>query len=204
MEPNIWAETADVLTQKGVHAANVMLEARLRACACRRFDGLMGTEFTNDPADIANYARSFVTECSGKFLPVAAGFAMNDFCLNPERWFFDAAGYAECSSDPNDLDWLNRSSFDRLYDWGADEEACTTLIGLEPVQRAFSWYQDEGGYEEEGAQPAHEVAMLLTFVKFATLFERASRHPSFPTDTPILVTAYGFEIYWRNAAARWS
>jgi len=189
VDTSIWANTDTLLTRDGAKAAGEMLESRLKACKSRRFDALLGAEFSNDPTAVARHVKSFLASCSAQFEPAAAYFEMNGFDINPDRWYFDSFAYAEYGEDHEDLDWLS--------DWSSGDYEQLTLTGLERVQEAFDWYSNHDGHKEADAKQAGEVANLLTMVRFVSLFERAASLSDFPHDIPILATAHDFDIVRR-------
>jgi hypothetical protein len=186
---SLWERVDDVLQTKGAAASVKMLETRLKECESRRFDPLLGLSFDNDPAVVAEHVARFYELCSARFQPKALYFEMNGFDINPDRWYFDSFAYEEFEEDPEELDWLS--------EWSSPAFPQLTLTGMEPAQKVWDWYSNQKGYAEPKVKPAKEVALLLTMVRFAELFEKAHQHPTFPRNVPVLVTAHDFDIMKR-------
>ena len=92
MDTRLWNAVDRRLLQCDVKGAVKFLEERLAKENVRRFKGLVGRGFRNNPRDILSRINEFVTVCSKKFDVKAVYLEMNGFDINPDRGILIPSG----------------------------------------------------------------------------------------------------------------
>jgi len=136
--------------------------------------------FNNNLDDLASSFDTFFAREQKKFEIAAAYVEMNDFSINPDRWYFDLFAY-QTYGGHKDYDWLS--------DWDSDDCDHITLTGMEELQ--FLYKSENLAKKEVG------IISLLIVVRFQQLIKAAiprMKKKSFP----ILVTAHDYEFIYEG------
>jgi len=193
MNIELWEKIDNLITQGKLEEAIRDLEGILASCKSDRFKFLIGSDFTNDPAKIAENINDFISACERKIEVRSIYLEMNGFDINPDRWYFDFFAYDTYQEeDGEDLDWLSG--------WVSEDWPEITLEGLEEVQNDFDWFSNNLGYTDPLAEEASEYALLLVMCKFAKLIGKAVATGKIKKEIPILATAHDFDILPRFMA----
>jgi hypothetical protein len=188
MDTRLWNAVDRRLLKLDIKGAVKFLEERLANEKMRRFKGLIGREFGNNPRDILSAINRFIATCSKKLDVRAVYLEMNGFDINPDRWYFDSFAYDQYGAEPRNTEWLCH--------WKHHAPG-VTLTGLEPVQADFKWYDAKEIWKDESYTRAHDLANLLVMSKFVALVQTALGTGKLSKPIPILATAHEFDILGR-------
>ena len=186
MNIDLWEKISILITQGKLEESINYLESNLASCKSNWFKSLIGSDFTNDPVEIAEEINEFIHSCELDFNVRSIYLEMNGFDINPDRWYFDFFAYDTYAEDAEDLDWLS--------DWDSEIWPEITLEGLEEIQNDFDWYNKNSGFNDALAQEANEYAVLLVMCKFANLIGKAVATDKIKKGIPVLATAHDFDI----------
>jgi hypothetical protein len=127
---------------------------------------LLGRDFLHHRIEVAKFVSEFHRSATQNGPIRMLYFEMNEFELNPARWYFNGFAY-EKGGDIWDLTWNS--------DWLSDYVSVTqdfNLTGMELVQEAFaSLYLDED--QPLGTKIAEEIAIYLVVARFSELIKMA-------------------------------
>ena len=93
MNVELWKKIDSLIIQGKLNKAITDLESDLASCKSERFKSLIGSNFTNDPIEIAEKINEFISFCEKKFEVRSIYLEMNGFDINPDRWYFDFFAY---------------------------------------------------------------------------------------------------------------
>jgi hypothetical protein len=144
------------------------------------FHCVLDLSVTNPVEEVAEYFDTFFREEAPSERVGAVYTEMNGFDINPDRWYFEAFGYAEYRGH-EDYDWLAD------YQW----EACgdQNITGLEILQEVYA----SDSFREPEYSDASYIAGLLVVIKFQDLIRRAVPHIR-ELRVPLLATAHGYDF----------
>src|SRR5262245_60457904 len=186
MDIDLWRKVGDDAENGRLDKAVDFLEHELGGCKSLHFRGLLGGDFTNSPASVADHINDFTEFCERCFPVEAVYLEMNGFDINVHRWYFESFGYRHYVDTADNLEWLSP--------WDSADYPTVTLTGLEPVQRDYDWYSNHEGHKDEDARVAEQFAVLLVMCKFGRLVSRAVATGKIRKHLPILATAHDFDI----------
>ena len=189
LDSALWNAVARRFRECDIGGTARFLEERLAQEKVERFRGLLGRTFTNEPREILSAINEFISAAGSEFDLKAVYFEMNEFDINPDRWFFDFFGFDHYTDDRDDVDWL--------CEWNPVDWPEVTLTGLESVQADFAWYMNEEMYNDEKFARAKDVAVLLVMAKFVALIEAALASGARAKPIPVFATAHDFDIVGR-------
>jgi len=167
------------------------LEDALRSMQETPYHAVLDRDFHHlvDPA--AQYLARVHGRVSSRIKVKALYFEMNDFTINPNRWFFSGFAYLK-TGDIWDLDWL--------ADWDDEDPEEFTLTGMERVQEAFArlYVIRDGKGPPLTVRVAGELAEHLVLARYMELVAEA--HEKAKTirpelgGVPVLATAHDWEV----------
>jgi hypothetical protein len=73
MNVELWKKIDSLIIQGKLNKAITDLESDLASCKSERFKSLIGSNFTNDPIEIAEKINEFISFCESKGKTVAGG-----------------------------------------------------------------------------------------------------------------------------------
>ena len=171
--------------------AEALLSQWLRAKPGSPCHVVADLDVTTPPAECAQYLDAYVAR-DPQF--AALFIEMNEFTINPDRWFCDVFGFYE-HEGTDDFAWLAN-----FRSCAMDEGLGTlTITGLEPVQAAYA-ARRAGGPQTEDLE-TDNLVQALVIVKFQKWLQR-----SLPlmkaVRCPLLASAHEFEDFIVEIAPR--
>jgi hypothetical protein len=157
-----------------------MLAAQLATLPRSPYHIVLELSITTKQKAVAEWFDTFFREQSARFEIRSAYTEMNGFCINPDRWFFNAFAYQGYGGHDN-YGWL--------ADWQSEDSESVDIEGLEALQQVY----DSDAFGDARFSDACDITDLLVVVKFQNFIQNASRYMQ-ELRFPLLVTAHDFDF----------
>lgn len=125
------------------------------------FHIVLDLRISNDPALAAGHFDQFFRAEEKRFKVAAAYTEMNDFSINPDRWYCDLFAYAK-DGGADDYDWLS--------DWQSERFSDYQINGLESLQEIYA----NEAFHDKSYREACYICDLLVTVKFQRFIQTAA------------------------------
>lgn len=158
-----------LITQRKLVEAIRFCEAELAKFKSTQFHWILGKDLLNVSADLLtfidhNFRDPFKLEKTRAFYS-----ELNEFSINPDRWFFDIVAYDKIDDFQNEhSNWLLEGF------WGSHPEYFE-IIGWETLQDIFKNYHERKAYRDKQLKKVSELTEFLVVLRFQELFEKTIR-----------------------------
>jgi hypothetical protein len=144
------------------------------------FHVVLDLSITNDPVNAAAHFDRFFDVESKRFQIGAAYTEMNDFSINPGRWYCDLCAYST-DGGHDEHDWLS--------DWQSRRFERYEINGLERLQHVYA----SEAFRAKENRAASYMSSLMVVVKFQKFMQRAASEMKM-LQFPLYVTAHDFSF----------
>ncbi len=187
MSFNLFLDTIDFLTPTlrsgNIDACSSYIESELHKLESTPFHIILDLFVTNDPHSAAGHFEQFFERESERFDIKASYTEMNDFNINPDRWYCDTFAY-DLDGGHGDYDWLS--------DWRSEIAPEYEIKGFESLQALFA----SSAFNVpvfENAITLCEILIVIRFQQFMRLVADEMRIYSFP----LYVSAHDYDFIAR-------
>jgi hypothetical protein len=154
--------------------------AQMQSLPRSPFDIAATLAISNDPGDAARHFDRFFRAEAQRFKLAAAYTEMNDFDINPRRWYCDLFAYSSYGGH-DDYEWL--------CNWQSTRSEQYVVKGLETLQAIYA----SDAFKADRFRESAEMCTLLVLIKFQAFMKKAAAQMT-ELKFPLLVTAHDFDL----------
>jgi hypothetical protein len=172
-----------ILKKGDINGCADYIERELGKREVTPFHAILNHSISNDPRSVAVYLNRILEKESERFIIAAAYTELNDFNINPDRWFCDTFAY--------DFDGGNRD-YDWLADWKSERAPSYEITGLEPLQSIFA----SQSFEDSRFEESRILCEILIVIRFQKLIQTAVSEMN-KYKFPLYVSAHDYDFIAR-------
>lgn len=155
------------------------LERELRKREETPFHAILDLSISNSPRSVSAHFGHFFERESARFKIAAAYTELNDFNINPNRWYCDTFAF-DFDGGNQDYDWL--------ADWRSEVAPGYEITGLEPLQSIFAG----SDFHDLRSDDARTLCEILVVVKFQKFMQDGFSYMK--CDFPLYVSAHDYDF----------
>jgi hypothetical protein len=187
-ELDVWLRNGDIAYC--VEQVSKIIQARTQT----PFHDVLDLKFANDTEAIATHFDLFFGNAKQVETPIAAIYTeMNEFDINPDRWYFTLFAYPKYGGTEN-YDWL--AYFEETYPFNI------TLLGMEKIQEHHKTYlelshkRDPNTPQDHNLEEVRGYCDLLVVLRFQEMIQQSVGYMK-SVNVPILATGHDYDFIYQ-------